>query len=143
MAVRAPKHLYIIGIIVLLWDIMGVVDFTMTLTENEAYLEMAELTAEQVEFSYNLDTLHVVLWGIAVISGVLGMLALLMRRAAAVDILLISMLGAISSNAYTVLFTDCFAVFGKGAAGMLAAVVALAVGVWFYAKSMRQKGVLT
>ena len=36
---KTPKHLWIVGILYLLWSTMGVLDFIMTHTNNQTWLE--------------------------------------------------------------------------------------------------------
>ena len=45
-----PWHLWLIGIVGTLWNLMGAYDYLMTQTENEAY--MSSFTPEQLEFFY-------------------------------------------------------------------------------------------
>ena len=45
--VPTPKHLWVVGIVMALWNAMGAFDYTMTQTQNEAY--MGQFTPEQLE----------------------------------------------------------------------------------------------
>ena len=49
-ATRTPRHLWVVGIVVLLWNLLGAWDYIMTETKNEAY--MGQFTPEQLEFFY-------------------------------------------------------------------------------------------
>ena len=61
---KAPWHLWVIGVLTLLWNAMGAFDYLMTQTQNEAY--MSEFTPEQLEFFYNFPTWMVAFWALAV-----------------------------------------------------------------------------
>jgi hypothetical protein len=41
-----PKHLWIVGVLALVWNSVGAFDYVMTETQNAGY--MAQFTAEQV-----------------------------------------------------------------------------------------------
>ena len=47
--VKTPWHLWLVGILGLLWSTMGATDYFMTQTGNEAYL--SNFTPEQLAFS--------------------------------------------------------------------------------------------
>ncbi len=146
MATSAPKHLYIIGIIVLLWNLMGVTDFFMTVTENAAWAQMAidngSVTREQFDYFYSFPWWSTIPWGLAVFSGLAGLICLLMRKRVAVDLLILSAVMAFASNALIVLFLDWTKMMGTASLGMVGFVILLAAGVAFYAKKMRDAGVL-
>ena len=65
---KAPWHLWVIGVLTLLWNAMGAFDYLMTQTQNEAY--MSEFTPEQLEFFYNFPSWMVAFWALAVWGGV-------------------------------------------------------------------------
>ena len=72
-----PIHLWIVGIVALLWNAMGAVDYVMTQTKNEAY--MSQFTQEQLDFFYGFPAWVVACWAIAVWGSVLATLLLLFR----------------------------------------------------------------
>ena len=45
---KTPWHLWIIGVVALLWSAIGAFDYVMTQTKNESYMGM--FTSEQLEF---------------------------------------------------------------------------------------------
>ena len=57
-----PKHLWVIGIIALLWNAMGAVDYVLTQTRNEGY--MAKFTPEQLDFFYAFPAWLVAFWAV-------------------------------------------------------------------------------
>ena len=73
-----PWHLWLVGILGLLWGSMGAFDYLMTQTQNESY--MGEFTPEQLEFFYGFPTWVVSFWALAVWGGVLGTVLLLLKR---------------------------------------------------------------
>jgi hypothetical protein len=43
-----PRHLWVVGVLSLLWNLFGAMDYVMTQTQNEAY--MGQFTPKQLEF---------------------------------------------------------------------------------------------
>ena len=78
-AARTPWHLWVVGVLSLLWNLGGAFDFFMTQTQNAGYLK--GLPPAQLEFCNNLPFWVVVLWGVATWCAPLGSLLLLLRPA--------------------------------------------------------------
>ncbi|MEJ2542305.1 MAG: hypothetical protein P8188_20455, partial [Gemmatimonadota bacterium] len=75
---RTPWHLWLVGVLALLWNAMGAFDYLMTETRNEGY--MGQFTPEQLEYFYAFPAWVVAFWAIAVWGGVLGAIFLLLRK---------------------------------------------------------------
>ena len=76
---RTPVHLWIVGILSLLWNCFGAYDYTMTRTRNTDYL--AQMGDPNVILSW-VDSLPLyaqIGWGLGVWSALLGSVLLLMR----------------------------------------------------------------
>ncbi len=63
-SVKTPWHVWVVGIVSLLWNSFGAMDFVMTQTRNRAY--MSSFTPAQLEFYYGFPLWVVAAWGIAV-----------------------------------------------------------------------------
>jgi uncharacterized membrane protein len=87
---KTPRHLWVVGIVALLWNLLGAMDYVMTEMKNEAY--MSQFTPEQLEFFYGFPAWLVAFWAIAVWGGVLGAVLLLIRMKFAFPVLLVSFL---------------------------------------------------
>jgi hypothetical protein len=87
--VKTPWHLWVFGILGLLWISVGVVDFVVAQTNSAAWME--GLTEAQREFFHALPTWLVIFWGTAVFSGLLGMLLILFRSKLAVPAFAVSL----------------------------------------------------
>ena len=90
---RTPWHLWVIGVVALLWNAMGALDYVMTQTRNEGY--MSNFTPEQLSFFYGFPAWVDAAWAIAVWGGVLGALLLLIRRRYAVWVFLASLIAMV------------------------------------------------
>jgi hypothetical protein len=139
-ATKTPLHLWIVGILALLWSLMGAVDYLMTQTENEAY--MSKFTPEQLEFFYGYPTWLVAFWAIAVWGEILGVVLLLLRRKLAVPVLVVSFLCMVVTMIHNYGFAGAADIVGGVGVffGIIVFVVALALIL--YARVMARRGVL-
>ena len=139
---KTPWHLWTIGIVGLLWSSMGAMDFVMTQTKNEMY--MSGFTPEQLQFFYAIPLWAVVTWAIAVWGGVIGAVFLLLRKAIAERIFLTSFVAMIVTAFQNYILSNGLDVIGDVFALIFTAVIFLvALGLYWYSKAMKQKGVLT
>ena len=135
MTVRTPWHLWVIGVIAVLWNGMAAVDFTVTATQYEPYMEnVAQAVKDHV---YALPSWTFAIWGIATWTGLAGSLLILLRRSAAVSLLALSLAGA----AGMLLVALAYPAPG-GSTGFAAGIVAVAALLLVYAVALRRRGVL-
>jgi hypothetical protein len=136
-----PKHLWVVGIVSLLWNAVGAMDYFMTQTENESY--MSGFTPEQLEFFYGFPTWLVAFWAIAVWGGVLGSVLLLLKRRLAIHVFLASFLAMVVTTIHNFGFANGFEVIGDGFALTFTAVIFFAaLALFIYARAMGKRGVL-
>ena len=137
-----PKHLWIIGVLALLWNAGGAFDYLMTQTENEGY--MSNFTPEQLEFFYGFPTWLVAFWALAVWGGVLGAVLLLMRKKLAVPVFLVSFVCMVVTAIRNYWFADGMEAMGGGVALVMSILIFFfALFLWLYARAMASRGVLT
>ncbi len=136
----APKHLWIVGVVSLLWNLMGGLDYVMTQTRNEAY--MARFTPEQLAYFYGIPAWNIFFWALAVWGGVAGSVLLLMRRRFAVPVFAVSFVSMVITTVYSYALSDGLAVMGAGALAFSAVIFAIALALWMYARAMAGRGVL-
>ncbi|MDT8341100.1 MAG: hypothetical protein RQ751_06270 [Longimicrobiales bacterium] len=137
---RTPVHLWVIGVLTLLWNGFGAYDYLMTQTENEAY--MGSFTPEQLAYFYGFPTWVVAFWALAVWGGVLGSLLLLMRKRLAAPVLLVSFGSMVVTSIHNFLLSDGLEVMGGVGVAFSAVIFAVALGLWLYARAMVRRGVL-
>ena len=138
---RAPKHLWVVGIVAVLWDVMGAFDYLMTQTKNESY--MAQFTPEQLEFFYGFPIWVEATWAVAVWCGVFGSILLLMRRAMALPVFIASLAGMVLTMIHNFGLSNGMEVMGDGAGLAFTGVIfVVAVLLVVYARAMKARGVL-
>jgi len=94
---RAPAHLWIVGILSLLWNCFGAYDYVMTRTHNMDYLAKMGDPNTILAYIESMPVYASVGWGLGVWGGLLGSVLLLMRSRYAVHAFALSFLGMILS----------------------------------------------
>jgi len=137
---KTPWHLWLVGIVALLWDLMGAYDYLMTEMRNEAY--MSRFTPEQLEFFYGFPTWIIAAWALAVWGGVLGSVLLLLRRRLAVPVFLVSLLAMVVTSVRNYGFADGLAASGTGGLVFSAVIFLFALFLLLYSRAMASRGLL-
>jgi len=136
----APKHLWVVGGLALLWNAIGAFDYLMTRMQNEAY--MGQFSPEQIEYFTGFPTWVVFFWAIAVWGAVLGSVLLLLRKKLAAPVFLASFASMVVTSLHNFLLTNGLEVMGVRGAVFSVVVFVVALGLWLYAKGMADRGVL-
>lgn len=139
-APSTPRHLWIVGIVALLWSLMGAMDYVMTQTENEAYLN--QFSTEQLEFFAGFPAWLVAFWAIAVWGEVLGAVLMLMRKKLAVTVLLVSFLSMVVTTIHNYAFGGAADIVGGTGMFFSVVIFVVALGLYIYARRMAARGVL-
>jgi hypothetical protein len=147
-ASKAPVHLWIVGILGLLWNAIGCYDYFMTRTRNTDYFTSMMPNVDPAAALAWVDSFPMFAqfgWGLGVWGGLLGSVLLLMRSKWATIVLGLSMLGAIISLGYQVLAAapPPPGMMDEGPAALMPyVIIAIAIGLFLYARAQQQKGVL-
>jgi len=140
---KTPWHLWVVGVISLLWNSVGVLDFTMTLLRNEAYLK--DFTREQRAYFSAFPLWALLTWGIATWGSFVAAGCLLGRKPLAVQLYLVSTICMVATTVYSYVLSDGLKVMGAHASsavifnGVIFGVSVLEV---IYARALRRRGVL-
>jgi len=137
---RTPRHLWIVGILALLWNAIGAFDYTATQLRVESY--MSQFTPQQLEYFYAFPAWAIAAWAVAVWSSLLGSLALLLRKTWAVWLFGIAIAGMLVTALYNFVLTNGLDVMGPGAGIFTIVIWVIAFGLFFYARAMAKRGVL-
>jgi len=109
-----PKWYWIVSGVMLLWNLMGLAAFCMTMSMigNSEAMAAAGFSEAQQEVFDATPTWSNVAFAIAVIFGVLGCIALLMKKKLAIPLLVISLLGVLAQNTYFYFLSNSVEVMG-------------------------------
>jgi hypothetical protein len=143
---RAPVHLWIVGILALLWNAIGCYDYLMTRMRNTDYLASMMPEVDPNAMLAWVDAFPIWAqfgWGLGVWAGLLGSLLLLIRSRWAELTLGLSLVGAVLGLGYQIVAAPPV----PGSTGgmmeiMPYVIIAIALALFLYARAMRAKGVL-
>ena len=138
---NTPVHLWIVGILAVLWNAFGAYDYIATQYKIESY--MGQFTPEQLDYFYSFPVWMDAAWAIAIWAAVLGSLALLMRKALAAWLFGISILGLATSTVYNFILSDGMAIMGDNAVKITAVIWIIGLFLYFYSSAMAKRRILT
>jgi hypothetical protein len=137
---QTPVHLWIVGILALLWNAMGAFDYTATQYRIESY--MANFTPEQLDYFYGFPAWADAAWALGVWGSLLGSLALLLRKSWAVWLFGISILGLAGTTVYNFVLSNGAEMMGEGGAMFTGIIWLIVLLLFFYSGAMAKRGVL-
>jgi hypothetical protein len=144
---RAPWHLWAVGLLSLLWNAFGGYDYTMTQLRDPAYFASMQSqtgmsAAEMTAFFDAFPVWASALWAIGVWGSIAGSILLLIRSRHAVTAFIVSLAGAVLSFIYQAtldLPPEMDSTMNKV---MPLVILGAIVLQWWYARRMRNAGVL-
>lgn len=134
----APVHLWIVGVLSLMWNVIGAADFTLTNIRYESYIGgLPPQVIQQID-AYPLWS--IVAWAFGVWGAVAGSLLLLIRSRRAVHAFVLSLAGLAVTTAYQI----AIGIYGfTGAMAVMNLLIwAIAAALLVYALRMRKREVL-
>ena len=139
--VHTPWHLWVVGVLALLWNSFGCVDYTMTQTRQDEWFAQMGMTAAQLEYFNAMPAWTHAAWAIGVWGGALGAILLLLRRKWAMPVFVVSFLGWLAGAVYAFALSDGMEAMGPMWPMQIVIGGACVFFIW-YAWMMSKKGVL-
>ncbi len=135
-----PWHLWVVGILSLIWNGFGAFDYSATQFQWQAY--MSNFTESQLEYFYGLPAWQVSAWAFGVWGALLGSIGLILAKRWAVLMFAVSLVGMLAS--FATYFWSEQAQEAMGQSGWIFSAVIVVVGVVLlrYSRNMSKKGVL-
>jgi hypothetical protein len=140
--VKTPWHIWLIGVIAVLFNSIGVFDFVMSMAQGAAYLASAGMTPDQIAHYQQMPSGMTVVWAVGVFGAFLASILLLLRRRQALLVFILSLTAYVVSLLYTYVLTNGGAVMGQQMAITSAIIAGLLVFFSWYARFMTVRGVL-
>ena len=144
-SVKPPVWYWILGGFILLWNLFGVFVFSVMLLMVSGNFDIASEQAmakmDEAQRTQTLVTKEVILstpmwaniaFAVAVGFGILGSIALLMRKKAAVAFFIVSLIGVLAQNSYNYLLSDAVEKMGVGMSPVVILVAILTVAFAFF-----------
>lgn len=138
---RAPAHLWIVGVLGLIWNGFGVYDYLMSKLRGADYLREMGMTDAQIAFAQSYPMWMNAVWAIGVWGALLGTLLLLLRRRAAAPVFMLSLLAYLLSLFYAFYLSNGREVMGDSSAMHVVVLAGCLFFAW-YSRAMARKGVL-
>jgi hypothetical protein len=147
VSARTPAHLWIVGILSLLWNCFGAYDYTMTKTQGAKYIATTMPGVDANAALAWIDGMPLyaqVGWALGVWLALLGSILLLIRSRWAVWSFGLSLVGAILSLGYQIVLAPPMpgAENSPMMKAMPAVILLIAVALFLYARAQEKKGVL-
>ncbi len=136
--VKPPLWFWIVAVLALLWNLVGVFMFHAQLTLSPE--AVAALPPEQQQINAAMPSWVYVFFGIAVIAGTLGSLGLLSRKRWAVPLLLLSLLGVAVQMVSAYATTPVWALMGVAGAVFPLLLVLVCLLLWLFARRAAARG---
>ena len=136
-----PRSFLIIGIVALLWNLLGVMSYIMQVTRSPTMF--AGLSEAQLAVYESMPSWVTGAFAIAVFGGTLACVGLVVKKAWCVPVFLVSLVAIIVQFGYWLFGTDSIAVMGNEVFLMPALVTAVAVFLVWYSRGAKAKGWLS
>ncbi|WP_439151278.1 hypothetical protein [Winogradskyella sp.] len=131
---KPPIWFWIVSVIALVWNGLGVHGYLSQAYETAAYTDA--YTADQLEVMNDLPAWYTALFAIAVFSGAIGCILLLMRKKFAKSLLILSFIAATIQMVYFLFIADLNGVdFSANTIMAYIIIVFAAFLAWFASKS--------
>lgn len=130
--IKPPTWFWIVAVIGLLWNIIGVFQYLSQAFINEE--TKALMSADELNFIEQTPAWINVAFAIAVWFGLIGCIALLMKKKRAKSFLLISLIAVIIQMSYSIFATNAMELFGVISVIMPTIVILVAILLFFFSK---------
>ena len=137
-----PKHLWVVGILALLWTAYGAYDYTMSHIGGLEFFQSVGLDEAAFAWFQAMPAWAVGAWAVGVWVSLLGAILLLARSRHAATAFLVSLIGAAASFAYQFSSDRPASLEGAAMVVMPVVILVLIVAQWYYARRMAASGVL-
>lgn len=137
--VNVPAWYWVVGIVLLLWGAAGVFAFysQMTTPYDQMVAEMGKLAADCIK---GMPTWLWWVYGVAVWSGILGTVSLLLRRAWALPLYMVSLVAVVVQFGHSFLVAKIQLLMGWGAAAFPAFIILMAIVQLGFAAQAKKRG---
>ncbi len=140
---RAPWHLWLVGVIAVLFNAIGVFDHVMSMAMGRGkYMASAGMTPAQIAHYEEMPIWMIAVWTVGVWGAMLGSVLLLLRKKRAFPVFAVSLAAFLVSLIYTYVLTDGGEIMGGQMAIVSAVIAALLLFFTWYSWLMTKRSVL-
>ena len=134
---KAPWHLWVVGIVALLWYASGA--YTIFMAQAG---KLPNLSEDEIAYYAAQPAWLVILTDIALLAGIAGAAALLLRRRAAVWLFAISFAATVIANAYDLASGAARALADAGALIVTCLILVIGLLLVLYSRAMARRGAI-
>lgn len=138
----APWHLWVVGVIALLWNAYGTYDYYMTTTGGAEYLRSYGLSEDMIAYYTSMPDWTTPAWFVGVGGGAIGAILLLLRSKWAGPVFIVSFAAYLATVVYQYGMSNGAAVIGQTGIIMSVVIGAICLFLIWYAFAMKKRGVL-
>ncbi len=143
VGIRAPRHLWLVGGFLLIFNSIGVFDYVMTRRHDAAYFEQLGYDAAQIAYFEHYPVLPAIFWTVAVFAAVAASVLLLVRSRHTVSVALVALCAQAGLDIISFGFMDRLSVRGVPQSLFdILVPLGLAAVLYWYAVVMSRHGVL-
>ena len=139
---KAPWHLWLVGVIAVLFNAIGVFDFVMAMAQGADYMAKAGMTPEQIAHYQQFPGWITAVWAVGVFGALLGSVLILLRNRLAAPVFAISLAAFAINLLYTYVLSDGGRIMGSQMAIASTVIAVLLAFFTVYSWQMRRRGVL-
>ena len=137
---KAPWHLWVAGVLSLLWNAFGAYDYLMSVTRNEAYL--SQFPPAMIALLDSFPAWATAAWATGVWASLAGSVLLLLRSRFAATAFAVSFVGALVSFAYQFTLPKPPELSGGVYTIMPVIIMVVIAAQWYYASRLGTSHVL-
>ncbi|MEY1556522.1 hypothetical protein AB3Y40_12895 [Yoonia sp. R2331] len=139
---KTPIHLWIIGILALIWNMGGVFDYVAVKFRMDSYI--SQMPEGGMAFLDNAPAWYSAAWAIGVWFSFIGAILLLLRSRLAASAFAMSFLGLVIASIYSFVIADSSPMRDAGTGAMIftVAIYIVLIILFIYARAMTRRGVL-
>ena len=137
---KTPIAFWIISVVGLLWNGFGVVNWVRQTFMLESFLEA--VPEEQLVLFENVPVWITAIFGIAVITGTLGCIGLLMKKKWAIPVFLVSLIAVFVQMAHSMSLAEYREIMGSFFFVFPLIVILVGALLYYYARRLGGKGLL-
>jgi hypothetical protein len=135
---KTPWHIWVVGLVTLIWHAGGAYDYLMTMTRNAGYLAMIPEPDRAAVLAYmdSMPTWAASTWALGVWAAVAGSLLILLRSRHAFVAFVLALIGLIGTNYYTLALAPASPMTQMTPSTLLftAAILAVLLGALVYSR---------
>ncbi len=135
---KPPKGYWVVSIVALLWNLIGVATYLMSVTMSQETL--AQFSEAERSLYTDIPAWVTSAYAIAVFGGTIACVALLLRKSWAMHVFLISLLAILVQMGHALFITPMLEVKGGGAAVLPVLIIVVAIFLFWYASAAKKKG---